>query len=306
MAEGGMAATLDDWPPYGDPIDLNDYQLLDFGDGRRLERFGAITLDRPCPAAESFQQAEPDAWTRADARFEGRDQERGQWTYRRELPERWTIAHGAMRLELKRTDFGHLGVFPEQAENWEWIGEQCRLSASQDNEEKTKILNLFAYTGGSTLAAALGGAEVVHVDAAKNILAWARRNAELSGLADAPIRWIGEDATKFVIRELKRGNRYGAVILDPPSYGHGPQGEVWRLSKHLPRLLSLCVELTAGRPQFMLLTCHTPGYDADALGVMMLEAFGGRGIVSGGALTLRSIAGNHLPSGVLVRWKPED
>ena len=139
---------------------------------------------------------------------------------------------------------------------------------------RSKILNLFAYTGGSTLAAAAAGAEVVHVDAAKNVVAWARRNAELSGLADAPIRWIAEDAVKFVKRELKRGNRYDAVILDPPSYGHGPRGEVWRLSKHLPRLLDLCAELTAGRPQFMLLTCHTPGYDAESLGQMMIEAFG--------------------------------
>ena len=136
---------------------------------------------------------------------------------------------------------------------------------SQRERGCTKVLNLFAYTGGSTLAAAAAGAEVVHVDAAKNVVAWARRNAELSGLAHAPIRWIAEDAMKFVKRELKRGNRYDAVVLDPPSYGHGPQGEVWRLSKHLPRLLSLCGELTDGRPQFIVLTCHTPGYDAELL-----------------------------------------
>ena len=144
---------------------------------------------------------------------------------------------------------------------------------SAANGCRSKLLNLFAYTGGSTLAAAAAGAEVVHVDAAKNIVAWARRNAELSGLADAPIRWIAEDAMKFVKRELKRGNRYDAVILDPPSYGHGPRGEVWRLSKHLPRLLSLCGELTAGRLQFMLLTCHTPGYDAELLTEMLTEHF---------------------------------
>ena len=139
--------------------------------------------------------------------------------------------------------------------------------------EKVKVLNLFAYTGGSTLAAAAAGAEVVHVDAAKNIVAWARRNAELSGLAAAPIRWITEDAMKFVKRELKRGNRYDAVILDPPSFGHGRRGEVWRLSKHLPRLLAICGELTAGRLAFMLLTCHTPGYDAERLAEMMKEQF---------------------------------
>ena len=162
------------------------------------------------------------------------------------LPERWTVAHGPLRFELKRTDFGHLGLFPEQAENWDWIGEMFSSrrhgglwrfgadvpSAAKRSCKTFKLLNLFAYTGGSTLAAAAAGAEVVHVDAAKNIVAWARRNAELSGLAEAPIRWIAEDAMKFVKRELKRGNRYDAVILDPPSYGHGPQGEVWRLSKH--------------------------------------------------------------------------
>ena len=218
-----------------------------------------------------FERANPDLWTQADARFEGRDEQRGQWTDRRELPERWTVAHGPLRFELKRTEFGHLGLFPEQAENWDWIaraavrqrGRLARMLRAGETPALREVLNLFAYTGGSTLAAAAAGAEVVHVDAAKNVVAWARRNAELSGLADAPIRWIAEDAMKFVKRELKRGNRYDAVILDPPSYGHGPHGEVWRLSKHLPRLLDLCAELTAGRPQFMLLTCHTPGYDAE-------------------------------------------
>ncbi len=136
---------------------------------------------------------------------------------------------------------------------------------------KLKILNLFAYTGGSTLAAAAAGAEVVHVDAAKNIVDWARRNAELSGLADAPIHWITEDAMKFVKREIKRGNKYDALILDPPSYGHGRRGEVWRLSKHLPRLLSMCAELTAGQCRFVLLTCHTPGYDSARLADMLRE-----------------------------------
>ena len=173
--------------------------------------------------------------------------------------------------------------------------------------KRLKLLNLFAYTGGSTLAAAAAGAEVVHVDAAKNIVAWARRNAELSGLADAPIRWIAEDAMKFVKRELKRGNRYDAVILDPPSYGHGPRGEVWRLSKHLPRLLSLCAELTAGRLQFMLLTCHTPGYDAELLSEMLTEHFFASpvGWMRGKPLSIRAADGRELPSGVVVRWKRE-
>ena len=162
---------------------------------------------------------------------------------------------GRCVLELKRTNFGHLGLFPEQAANWPWIAEQVASAPAM------RVLNLFAYTGGSTLAAAAAGAEVVHVDAAKNIVAWARRNAALSGLADAPIHWIAEDALKFVKRELRRENRYDAVILDPPSYGHGAHGEVWRLSQHLPRLLELCGQLTAGRRRFMLLTCHTPDFE---------------------------------------------
>ena len=167
------------------------------------------------------------------------------------------------------------------------------------------MLNLFAYTGGSTLAAAAAGAEVVHVDAARNIVAWARRNAELCGLAEAPIRWIAEDAMKFVKRELKRGNHYDAVILDPPSYGHGPRGEVWRLSKHLPRLLAMCGQLTAGRRQFMLLTCHTPGFPPARLREMMAEALGeeDRGAVSARELTIRAATGRELPSGVAVRWE---
>jgi 23S rRNA (cytosine1962-C5)-methyltransferase len=279
-----------------------DYQLLDFGSGRRLERFGVFVLDRPCPAAEAFRQANPDLWASADARFDGRDEQRGEWLDRCELPERWTIAHGPLRFELKRTEFGHLGLFPEQADNWDWIAEQCRSAGVPPALKRLKILNLFAYTGGSTLATA-GGAEVVHVDAAKNVVAWARRNAELSGLGDAPIRWIAEDALKFVKREVKRGNRYDAVILDPPSYGHGPHGEVWRLPKHLPHLLELCVELTAGRPRFMLLTCHTPGYDADMLGKMMREqlaaTFDFR--MESGPIAIRAIDGRALPSGVGVR-----
>jgi 23S rRNA (cytosine1962-C5)-methyltransferase len=344
----------------------DNYQFLDFGGGRRLERFGSIVLDRPCPAAERFEQTDRAAWQRADARFEGRDQEKGTWTDHRELPERWTIQFGALQFELKRTDFGHLGIFPEQVENWNWIAEQCRVAAAAANRIGTgpqprgteevgdvsflkmdshsrqlppspaeldipsaakrdmdipgphprplsqrergvllKVLNLFAYTGGSTLAAAAGGAEVVHVDAAKNIVAWARRNAELSVLSAAPIRWIAEDAMKFVKREIQRGNRYDAVILDPPSYGHGPRGEVWRLSKHLPVLLSLCAELTNGRPEFMLLTCHTPGYDAATLQQMMQEALGDEGEVVAGSLTIRSVAGRDLPSGVFVRYRKQ-
>ncbi len=171
------------------------------------------------------------------------------------------MRHGALALELKRTEFGHLGLFPEQADCWDWIA--ARLGAVG---ERLQVLNLFGYSGGSTLAAAAAGAQVTHVDAARNLVAWARRNAELSGLASAPVRWIVDDARKFVRRALNRGERYHAVILDPPSYGHGARGEVWRLSKHLAPLVEMCGRLTAGQRQFILLTCHTPDYHGAPIG----------------------------------------
>ncbi len=254
-------------------FDSTQYQLLDFGGGRRLERLGSMVLDRPCPAAESIRPTAPGLWSSADARFERIETEQGRWILRGDPPRQWPIAHGRMTLELKRTDFGHVGLFPEQAENWDWIAEQIRRGPSAV-AGGMKVLNLFAYTGGSTLAAAAAGARVTHVDAARNIVAWARHNAELSALGDAPLRWIAEDAMKFVEREIRRGNRYDAVILDPPTYGHGTHGEAWRLAEDLPRLLASCAELTTGQPRFVLLTCHTPGFSPLRLQELLAAAFG--------------------------------
>ncbi len=282
------------------------YQLLDFGAGRRLERFGPFVLDRPCPPAERVIQRDPPAWELADAQFVRTGKDRGQWRCLRDFPERWTISHGPLVFELKRTEFGHLGIFCEQASQWDWLAERIGKMP-----RPVRLLNLFAYTGGSTLAAAAAGAEVVHVDAARNVIAWARRNAERSGLSDAPIRWIAEDARKFVRRECKRGRRYDAVILDPPSYGHGPRGEVWRLSKHLPKLLAMCGELTAGRRQFLLLTCHTPGFDPDKLKGLLHAAVAETepGALTAAPLKIHDAAGRELPSGVVARWdrrRPEN
>jgi 23S rRNA (cytosine1962-C5)-methyltransferase len=275
------------------------YQLIDFGEGRRLERFGGLSLDRPCPTVEGVAKSDPDAWAAADARFERTSATEGQWITARDLPDRWNIVHGRIVLELKRTEFGHLGVFPEQVSNWDWIAAQVRLAA-----RPLQVLNLFAYTAGSTLAAAAAGAEVVHVDAARNVVAWGRRNAELSGMAEAPIRWIAEDALKYVCRELKRQSRYDAVILDPPSFGRGPHGEVWRLSKHLPGLLAQCAKLTTGGPRFLLLTCHTPDFTTHRLKGMVLEAFAPyRGRITAFPLMLKTPAGRELPSGIAVRWE---
>lgn len=282
-----------------DMITADNYSLLDFGAGRKLERLGPYVIDRPTPAAEGFRVSRPAAWAGAQARFERGTGERGTWKCREDLAETWLVAFGPLTLELKLTEFGQVGLFPEQAENWDWIGRQVKRF-----ERPLRMLNLFAYTGGATLAAAQAGAEVTHVDAARNVVAWARRNARHSGLAEAPIRWIAEDAPTFVARELRRGNRYDAVILDPPSYGHGPEGETWKLSRDLLPLLAACGELTAKQRAFMLLSCHSPGYGPAELEACLAEAVFGH--CGSGAratpLTIPAADGRLLPSGVCARW----
>ena len=290
-------------------IDLTQYHLHDFGHGRKLEEFAGVWLDRPSPAALGTRPLSPELWQRAHARFErleegrrakaSRERERPEWEVRSPVPQPWHIQHGPLTFELKLTDFGHVGLFPEQTANWSWIEGQVRGGPGP-----LKVMNLFAYTGASTLAAAGVGAEVVHVDAARTTLSWARRNAAHSGLAERPIRWIVEDARKFVGRELKRGNRYDAVILDPPTYGHGPQGQAWKLAEDLPPLLQDCGKLLAGGGRFLLLTCHAPGIGPDQLRQMMQRAMAippGAAVESGG-LGLTTPDGRVLPSGVYSRW----
>lgn len=232
----------------------DQYELIDFGLGRKLERFGPYVLDRPALAAADFAKRLPDLWKEAHARYERTNGDQGIWHSAAALPERWTIRHEPFALEIKPTPFGHVGVFPEQAENWDWIAEKIHAFAAAEPNRRPRVLNLFAYTGGSTLAAAAAGAEVVHVDAAANTVAWARRNAELSGLAAAPIRWIVEDARKFVDRELRRGNKYVMVIADPPAYGHGPKGESWQIIRDWSALFDAVSSLLA--PMHAVLWTH--------------------------------------------------
>ncbi len=277
----------------------DQYQLLDFGAGRKLERFGAYVLDRYSPPAENVCKADADAWKTTHARYERTQGDEGQWKPADSLPATWTINHGELVFELQPTPFGHVGVFPEQAANWDWLAKQVARAS-----RPLRVLNLFAYTGGSTLAAAAAGAEVVHVDAAKNTVAWARRNAELSGLSRKPIRWIAEDARKFAERELRRGNQYDAVILDPPSYGHGVKGETWKITRDLHPLLTTCAALTEGSRAFMLLTCHSPGFEPPEVEAMLADAVFGTCQAGATArpLTLTCIDGRQLPSGVVARW----
>ena len=277
---------------------LDQYELLDFGRGRKLERFGATVVDRPCPAADGLEPV-AQRWE-AEALFQrgsGRNDE-GSWKRRASLPAEWTITHGEFHLQLKPTPFGHVGVFPEQAPNWDWLDKRIRSAG-----RPLKVLNLFAYTGGSTLAAAAAGAEVTHVDASKSVVRWARGNAAASGLEDAPIRWIHEDALKFVQREIKRGRRYDGVILDPPSYGHGPNGEPWKISRDLPALLEACAAVTAEQRQLMLLTCHSPGYGPAEVEALLADCVFGTCQCNAQAsrLTL-SASGRKLDCGVVARW----
>lgn len=313
-------------------FDPSQYSLLDFGSGRKLEQFGGYRLDRPSPAAErATRSAGDEVWAAVDARFERIAADDGQWKIVRDAPEPWLVAHGSLRFELKRSEFGQVGLFPEQAENWDWIERQVRAA-----RRPLKVLNLFAYTGASTLAAAAASAAVVHVDAARNSVVGASRNARHSGLADAPIRWIVEDAARFVRREIRRGNSYDAVILDPPSYGHGPKGETWKLSEHLLPLLRDCAVLLRLRPApvasgkstmrvgaeiaaeasassveasetaaaFVLLTCHTPGFGPPELRACLSDAFFGScgPRVESKRLKLRTAEGRSLDAGVVARW----
>ena len=275
------------------------YELLDFGDGRKLERFADYVVDRPSPAADGQPRANAAVWGSAAARFQrGREQE-GNWSPTDGLPASWTVDFDPFRLELRPTPFGHLGVFPEQFENWRWIASRVRAA-----RRPLRVLNLFAYTGAATLAAAAVGAEVTHVDAAKNIVAWARQNAELSRLDEAPIRWIVEDVRKFVARELRRGNEYDAVILDPPAYGHGPAGQVWQIQKHLLPLLESCGRLTGKQREFFLVSCHSAGFGPAEIEAALADAVFGSCQAGARAreLAIPSIDGRTLPSGVVARW----
>ncbi len=277
--------------------DSDGYELLDFGGSRKLERFGAICLDRPSPAADRAVVQRPALWETAHARFERERGDQGTWTGC--LPPTWSIACGAYQLQLKATPFGHVGMFPEQMANWRWIARQVARRRTV-----LRVLNLFAYTGGSTLAAAAAGAEVVHVDAARNVVQWARHNAQASGFGDAPIRWITEDAQRFVERERRRQNRYHAIVLDPPSYGHGPKGERWKLTSDLLPLLTECRELLTDDPAFVLLTCHSPGFGPAEAGACVQESLFGHctSQVVAQSLRLRTADGRRLAAGTVVQW----
>ena len=234
----------------------DDYELLDSGDGRKLERFGKYVLARPCSQAMWRPAKSAAEWERADASFDREDGNR--WHGRSNLPKEWQIETAGIRFKLGGTDFGHLGIFPEQRAQWRWIRQQVKVRG-EGERRKISVLNLFAYSGGSTMAAALGGAEVCHLDASKGMVEWARENARLNGLQDHPIRWIVDDAHKFMKREFRRGHKYDAIILDPPTFGRGAGGEMYKIERDLKDTLGLVKDLLSERPSFVLFSSHTPG-----------------------------------------------
>lgn len=248
-----------------------DYELIDTADGERLERWGDVTLIRPDPQIIWKNPGEAAEWQTAHARYIRSDKGGGAWDYRRKLPESWKISYGDLTFMVKPTGFKHTGLFPEQAVNWDYCGELIRAAGRPIN-----VLNLFAYTGGATLACAAAGASVCHCDAVKGMVDWARTNAKLSGLDDKPIRWIVDDANKFIRREIRRGTKYDGVILDPPSYGRGTNGEMWKLEDCIFELMTNITELLTDKPLFVLLNSYTTGLSASVMSYLLQMTVGRR------------------------------
>lgn len=278
-----------------------DYALLDSGGGRKLERYGPYRVVRPEPQAMWTPRLASAVWESADAVFDPSDDEdAGHWRFRGKPSEAWPLSWGDARFHGRFTAFRHLAFFPEQAANWAW------LEAAVRTAQQPRVLNLFGYTGVASLVMAAAGAAVTHVDASKKAIGWARENAELSGLSDRPIRWITEDARKYVQREARRGSRYDGIILDPPKYGRGPGGEVWRLFEDLPELTRLCGELLSEDARFVVLNAYAERVSGAALAGLLAEALDGRGgRIEWGELALAEDAGDRtIGMSFYARWSP--
>lgn len=285
--------------------DLGDYKLLDCSDGQRLERWGNFILIRPDPQVVwKGIRRHPD-WKRADAVYSRSKTGGGAWNQHK-LPESWVCNIADLSFHVKPMGFKHTGVFPEQASNWKWIRDLCQKRKEEGKEPK--VLNLFGYTGGASLAAAKGGAFVAHVDAAKNMVSLARENMKLSGMENAPCRYLVDDALKFVQREIRRGNRYDGIVMDPPSYGRGPKGEMWHLEDSIHELISLTVSLLSDDPLFYLVNSYTTGLSGSAVSYLVNEEIVSRfgGVVRSDELGLLvESTGKCLPCGFATRWEKE-
>ena len=277
-----------------------EYELLDASDGERLERWGKYILVRPDPQIIWKNTREHPLWKKADGIYRRSSGGGGGWV-KSKMPEQWSVSYGDLNFRIKPMGFKHTGLFPEQAANWDWFSKLIKNA-----DRPIKVLNLFAYTGGATMAAAAAGAQVVHVDASKGMVAMAKENAQLCGLADAPIRYIVDDCKKFVEREIRRGNKYDGIIMDPPSYGRGPNGEVWKLEDNIDELITLVSQVLSDEPLFFLVNSYTTGLSPMTMGYIVDLKVTSRygGYTEAGELGLKvSQSGLVLPCGASTRWQ---
>lgn len=280
-----------------------DYRILDTTDGDKLESWGGKVLVRPDPQIIWKSPRRSDMWDKADAVYHRSSKGGGEWEYRRKLPESWRINYGGLTFVIRPTGFKHTGLFPEQAVNWDFMAEKIRSAG-----RPVKVLNLFAYTGGATLACANAGASVSHVDASKGMVQWARDNAAASGLSDKPIRWLVDDCEKFVKREIRRGNFYDGIVMDPPSYGRGPGGEVWKLEDCIYELVKTCAEVLSDKPLFFLLNSYTTGLSPSVMAYILNDVLTSErgGGVSADEIGLPVEAtGGVLPCGSTAIWEKD-
>lgn len=277
-----------------------EYELIETGDGEKLERWGNVILRRPDPQI-IWPIKNKKMWDKADAHYHRSQSGGGQWEFKKKVPKRWTVAFNDLKFYIEPTGFKHTGLFPEQSVNWKWM-----INSIQKANRPIKVLNLFAYTGGATVATAYAGAEVCHVDAAKGMVSWAKENLALSGLADRPVRFITDDCMKFVQREIRRGKKYDGIIMDPPSYGRGPGGEIWKIEDSLYGFVEQCMGLLSDKPLFFLINSYTTGFSPTVLSNILKQTIGKRfkGTHSGGEVGIPvSNSGLVLPCGIYGRWE---
>ena len=286
-----------------------DYEILDMANGEKLERWNNIYLVRPDPQIIWNDKQYPEKWKQANARYNRSSTGGGHWDYKKRLPDSWQIKYKNLTFNIKPMGFKHTGIFPEQAVNWDWMMDKIQSEIKTTNRE-VKVLNLFAYTGGATVACLYAGASVCHVDSSKGMVAWAKENVVSSRLQERPVRYIVDDVVKFVQREIRRGNKYDAIIMDPPSYGRGANGEVWKLEENLPMLIEICMQVLSDNPLFFLINSYTTGTSSmvleNLLKMNMRKKYGKRaddGIFENGEVGLPMTDSDFiLPCGIYSKW----
>lgn len=277
-----------------------DYEIIDMANGEKLERWGNIKLIRPDPQIIWKNKNFPNEWKNTNARYNRSNTGGGAWEYKKRLPESWQVKYKNLTFNIKPMGFKHTGLFPEQAVNWDWM-----INKIQQSKRNIKVLNLFAYTGGATVACLSAGASVCHVDSSKGMTTWAKENVESSGLREKPVRFIIDDVVKFVQREIRRGNKYDAIVMDPPSYGRGKNGEVWQFENNIADLVELCMQVLSDDPLFFLINSYTTGISSRVLANLLeLNMKNHKGKITSGEIGLPMKNSNLvLPCGIYGRWE---